>query len=223
MKKQDVKDVLNEVKNANDYADIIDIAIEALMLNPVAIKNLVEKVSSLPIFIKEAVYWSKFNRFVKEVRQAEKDFGQSISLSDKLFSDSKKKRENGIRLLGYIDKADSEKKIDYYINATRSLLLTCINSNDYFRIIKAISETLNEDLEYLADIALNSNTIKGNIQILALERSGLVIQAGIDAEENIESQNYVVSSLGRMVDRYSISFENEEHHRYFEQEIGTYI
>lgn len=126
-------------------------------------------------------------------------------------------------MLGYIDKADSEKKIDYYINATRSLLLTCINSNDYFRIIKAISETLNEDLEYLADIALNSNTIKGNIQILALERSGLVIQAGIDAEENIESQNYVVSSLGRMVDRYSISFENEEHHRYFEQEIGTYI
>lgn len=39
MKKQDVKDVLNEVKNANDYADIIDIAIEALMLNPVAIKK----------------------------------------------------------------------------------------------------------------------------------------------------------------------------------------
>ena len=56
MKKQDVKDVLNEVKNANDYADIIDIAIEALMLNPVAIKKLVEKVWSLPIFIKEAVY-----------------------------------------------------------------------------------------------------------------------------------------------------------------------
>lgn len=91
MKKQDVKDVLNEVKNTNDYADIIDIAIEALMLNPVAIKKLVEKVWSLPIFIKEAVYWSKFNRFVKGVRQAEKDFGQSISLSDKLFSDSKKK------------------------------------------------------------------------------------------------------------------------------------
>ena len=90
MKKQDVKDVLNEVKNANDYADIIDIAIEALMLNPVAIKKLVEKVWSLPIFIKEAVYWSKFNRFVKGVRQAVKDFGQSISLSDKLFSDSKK-------------------------------------------------------------------------------------------------------------------------------------
>lgn len=115
-----------------------------------------------------------------------------------------------MRLLGYVDKADSEQKVNYYINATRSLLMGCIGNTDYFRIMKAVSETLNEDLEYLAEISENTNVIKGNMQLLALERSGLVLQAGIDANESIESQNYAVSNLARMVSNYAISLEDDE-------------
>ena len=38
--------------------------------------------------------------------------------------------------------------------------------------------------------------------MLALERSGLVIRLGIDGNENIEEQDYVISSLGKMVSKY---------------------
>ena len=55
------------------------------------------------------------------------------------------------------------------------------------------------------------------MQILALERSGLAIQAGIDANESIESQGYAISGLGRMVDRYAISLESEERQRFYKQ------
>ena len=47
----------------------------------------------------------------------------------------------------------------------------------------------------------------------------LVLQAGMDANEGIESQNYVVSSLGRMVDRYAISLENENRWSLYSKEV----
>ena len=97
-----------------------------------------------------------------------------------------------------------------------------IDNTNYFRIMKAISETLSEDLEYLVENVTTSKVIKGNMQILALERSGLAIQAGIDANESIESQGYAISSLGRMVDRYAISLESEERQRFYKQKRFQY-
>ena len=88
--------------------------------------------------------------------------------------------------------------------------------------MKAVSETLNEDLEYLAEIVENKNVIKGNIQLLALERSGLVIQARIDTNENIETQYYAVSNLGRMVDNYAISLDNDDRQNYYKNEAEQY-
>lgn len=157
--------------------------------------------------------------FLTGVRQIEKDLGNSIRLSSILFDNPENREQNGMRLLGYVDKADSKQKMSYYINATRSLLMGHIDNTNYFRIIKAVSETLNEDLKYLSKIAINVNAIKGNIQLLALERSGLVLQAGIDANESIETQDYAVSNLGRMVDKYAISLENDERQRYYKSKV----
>lgn len=218
-KKEELQGFLTELNIKDNCVDIIDNAIGTLMLDPVATKNLVEKIANMPTLIREAIYWNKFYMFVTGVREIEEDLGQSVKLSSKLFGDPKNKRQNGMRLLGYVDKADSEQKINYYINATRSLLMGCINNTDYFRIMKAVSETLNEDLEYLREVAITSNIIKGNMQILALNRSGLVLQAGIDANESIETQGYTVSSLGRMVDCFAISLEDEERQKYYEKDV----
>ena len=222
MKKEELQGFFDEMSIKDNCIDIIDNAIGTLMLDPVAVKNLASSIRNMPTLIKEAIYWNKFYMFVIGVKQIEDDLGQSVKLSSKLFDNPKNKKQNGMRLLGYVDRADSEQKINYYINATRSLLMGCINNTDYFRIMKAISETLGEDLEYLAEIAITSKVIKGNMQILALERSGLVLQAGIDANESIESQGYAISSLGRMVDKFAISLENEERQRFYKQEAGQY-
>ena len=149
-----------------------------------------------------------------------KELGEGVKLSNKLFNTSKNKRQNGMRLLGYIDKADSEQKINYYVNATKSLLLGLIDNTGYFRIMKALMETLNEDLEYLADIAIKEDVYRGNMQLLALERSGLVLQAVFDANESVENQSYVISSLGKYVDRFAVSFEDEERQKFYKMSCG---
>lgn len=40
------------------------------------------------------------------------DLGQSVKLSSKLFDNPKNRKQNGMRLLRYVDRADSEQKIN---------------------------------------------------------------------------------------------------------------
>lgn len=161
--KEELQNLADEMDIKDNCTELIDNAIGMLMMDSVATKNLVTQIGKMPILIRDAFYWNKFYMFVTGVRKIEDDLGKSVKLSSKLFDNPKNREQNGMRLLGYVDKADSEQKVNYYINATRSLLMGCIGNTDYFRIMKAVSETLNEDLEYLAEIAENTNIIRGNI------------------------------------------------------------
>lgn len=210
MKKKKLQ-IFLKTNNLRKYSmDIVDNMLESLGLNCIAKKNLAMQLIKMPFLMKDAFYWYKFHLFISGISEGEKNLELGAKLSNKLFDTPENTKKNGMRLLEYINKADSEQKIGYYVNATKSLFIENIDIVSYFRIIKAISETLNEDLEYLENIAMQENEIKGNMQILALERSGLVIQASLSHRESTESQGYIISSLGRMVDCYAISFENNE-------------
>lgn len=217
MQKKEIQGFIEEVDVSAISEEMVDNMIGMLMFDPIAYKNSAKQIFKMPLLIKDAYYWSKFHLFVIGVKNAEKELGQGVKLSNKLFDTPKNKRQNGMRLLGYIDKADSDQKINYYINATKSLLLGLIDNTDYFRIMKALMETLNEDLEYLADIVIKEDVYRGNMQLLALERSGLVLQAVFDANESVENQSYVVSSLGKYVDRFAVSFEDEDRQKFYKK------
>ena len=220
MQKEEIQGFIEELDVSTISGEMLDNMIGMLMLDPIAYKNFAKQIAKMPFLIKDAYYWSKFHLFVTGVKNAEKELGKGVKLSNKLFDTTKNKRQNGMRLLGYIDKADSEQKINYYVNATKSLLLGLISNTDYFRIMKALMETLNEDLEYLADIAIKEDVHRGNMQLLALERSGLVLQAVFDANESVENQSYAISRLGKYVDCFAVSFEDEERQNFYKMSCG---
>ena len=217
MKKEGIQGFFDEIDVSAISKEMVDSMIGMLAFDPTSYTKFAEQIVKMPLRIKNAWYWHKFYLFVTGVKSAEEELGEGVELSNKLFENSKNKRQNGMRLLDYIDKADSEQKINYYVNATRSLLMGLIKNTDYFRIMKAIMETLNEDLEYLSAIAIKDDFHRGNMQLLALERSGLVIRAVFDANEGIESQSYAISSLGKYVDRYAVSFEDEERQKFYKK------
>lgn len=159
----------------------------------------------MPFSFREQLFLNRFYDFLNGVYLSQED---CIKLSAKLFGNKSDKRRNGMRLFEYIGKIDTEDCLQFMINATRSLLLNLIDVSDYFRIVKAITETLYEDLNFLSENIVKDIYFKGNTQILALARSGLMIEAGIDANEDVESQNYIFTKLGMLVDQYAVSFEN---------------
>ena len=187
--------------------EITECTLGALGADPIACKNLVQLIVTLPLSLREQYFWNKFYSFLRGIYLP---FDQTISISNRLFGNDDKKRKNALRVVEAIGKIETEESLQFIINATRSCLIGLIDVADYFRIVKAITDTLYEDLIFLSQNITNDKYFRGNVQILALERSGLMIMAGIDANESVETQNYVFTTLGKMVDRYAISFENDE-------------
>lgn len=77
---------------------------------------------------------------------------------------------------------------------------------------KELNETLPEDLNYLSELTgkrlkENKEIFQGNTAILALNRTGMMIIAGADGNKGVEEQDYTITTLGYMVDRYVKSYD----------------
>ncbi len=162
----------------------------------------------------QKIPYLQIKKYLDGVKRVE-ELGNSCKIADKLFSDPKRKNDNAMRIYKMVTSSDTEKKIDYLIDTTRSMLLGLIDTDEMFRIFRAIVDSLPEDLDYLSSIVEKSGPFTGNIQILALERSGLMISAGIDANADVEEQQYHITTLGFMVDRYALSLSNEERWKWY--------
>lgn len=208
------KNALFEIKNIVDSGnskDVIDTAIGILKQDPSAIAKLIPMVKNTPLQIRENIYLNKFIKFVQGVEDIQENLQESVKLSEKLFSDEENGNDNAIRILNCIEKIDSEKKVDYMISATRSFLLNMIDVEEYFRILKVITETLYEDLLFLKENIIKTDKLKGNRNVLALSNAGLAIQCVIDSNVDIEEQFYNITKLGMSVDKYAISIDDDKH------------
>lgn len=125
-----------------------------------------------------------------------------------------------MRLVQYIDKAETIDVVDYMVNASRAVGNQLISESQYYRILWALTNTYSEDLHYFRKIAITDDVIKGNTQIIALAQSGLMISAGTDANRSVEDQDYAVTSFGIMVDRYALSLDDEERWAYWKSRDG---
>lgn len=196
-------------ENVNDTGnELIEDAAGVLMGDPVSVAKLIKATVSLPVTVRDALYITKFKAFLKGVYREADD---PVRLCQKLFGDEKTNRSNAMRVLQIIDKTENEDSLQFIINATRAVLLDLINVDMYYRICRAITDTLYEDLIFLQKNVFRSEPIKGDHSVHGLSRSGLMILAGIDSNADINEQEYCISNLGRAVDQYALSFENEEH------------
>ena len=119
--------------------------LNALLGNPISLGKVFLTFSKSPFFIREQIFWTKFEAFLDGVYLDENDRDK---LRTKLVEDGNAK-DNAFRLLDSIDRAETKQKINYLINATRCLLVNFINRSEYFRICHAITHTLDEDLVFL--------------------------------------------------------------------------
>ena len=111
-----------------------------------------------------------------------------------------------MRLLSCIEKSDAEKKIDYLINASRSLSADFITLEEYFRICHVITQSVAEDLQFVAD-QIAEDKFEYSLSIQGLLAVGLMMQSTYSFDED-GVQKYRFTPLARMVDCYSLSYGN---------------
>lgn len=200
-------EILSSEDMTNAGKEMSDDILGTICGDPIAFEKLIRKIVKFPISIRDALFFKRLEHFLKGVYLSKED---SISLSDKLFNDEKKRDLNASRVVETIARIDSEEKMKFIINATRCLLCGCMDNTLYFRIIHAIGDTLYEDLLYLSEHVQEGVIDIGNQNVLGLEKSGLMISDGIDGNLDVEYQRFAFTTLGMQVVEYAIDVNNGE-------------
>ncbi len=124
----------------------------------------------------QKIPYMQLKRYIDGVRRIEDELGNACKLSDRLFSDTRKRNENAMRVYKMVIASDTEKK---------------------------------------------SGPFKGDLRIHALARSGLMISAGIDSDEDIEEQMYDISTLGYLVDHFVLSLNNDDRQNWYKKKSSN--
>lgn len=186
-------------------------SISALTGDIAAIGRIILTLRKTPCLFREQIFWSKMELFLKGVYQSADD----IELLKKKLDDMA--TNNPLRLIESIDRAETNRKIQYLINSTRCLMKDLISLPMYFRICYAIRQVVDEDLQFLKRCDENT-IIPYSIAVQGLQSSGLLYQSVIDGGHANESEDdrssYAFTPLGRAVRDYALSYD-EVHARPF--------
>lgn len=196
-----------EIQEAS--TNVFEDTINALLGDPVSIGKIIIAFAKSPFFIREQLFWAKIEAFLNGVYLNEDDCAK---LRAKLTEDGEK-GDNPCRLVECIDRAETQQKIHYLINATRCLLADFIDLPTYFRICHAVTHTLDEDLLFLKE-HIRESDFPYSVYAQGLLTSGLMYQSVIDANGN---QRYSFTPIAEQVDRFAVSYNDVE--RYPNPEI----
>lgn len=132
-----------EVQEAS--TNMLEDTINAIWGDPISAGKVMLAIAKSPFFVREQLFWSKIEAFLNGVYL---DGDDCAKLRAKL-TECGEKGDNPCRLAECIDRAETQQKIRYLINATRCLLTDFIDLSTYFRICHAVTHTLEEDLCFL--------------------------------------------------------------------------
>lgn len=197
----DAKQLITNGDIIDEGFDFLSDTINALLGDPVSAGRIIIALARSPFLFREKLFWGKIEQYLNGVYVEEED---RAKLCAKLVENGTSS-ENAKRLVACIDRAETSRKIQYLINATRCLLADFIDRETFFRICRAITDSLDEDLQYLRD-HLGENNLSYNDNVQGLYSSGLMCLSMIGGEEN----KYSFTPIAFTVDEYAVSYHDVE-------------
>lgn len=159
------------------------------------IKNLIKE--KAPFLYSEWKFWDNIDKFFNSGILSDDD---KCKLIGKL-SNEEEKQKVGRKIVDFIGKVDTDKKLVYIINATKAWVDDVIDRPQYFRICHVLSASLDEDLQFLSEHVDDSGDIPYSIEINGLQTTGLACHKAMDKEGN---PLYSFTPLSRAVNEYAI-------------------
>lgn len=191
----------DEIKKGTN--DFLEDSVSAILGDPIAAAQIIYSLMKSPMFFREQLFWTKFEMFLNGIDVTE---DERSSFCAKLTLDGAKK-ENVYRLIQAIDHAETNGKVNYLINVSRCLSAAFIEHPVYFRICHIITNSLEEDLDFLKEHIVEDSEYEYGDIIQGLMNNGLMYQSVLDANGD---NRYRFTSLAEVIDRYSLSYNNIE-------------
>ena len=200
----DLEIISQEVKR--EFSRNIATCILALMGLPTAQEQIGELLGKSAISIPDWLFYNKLNNFLKGIELSDNDRAKMRAFLATKGSET----DNCLRIMNYINTAESEKKIAFISNATRCALNYEMDLRIYFRVVNAVNMLMEDDMEFLArNISLfekqDDNHLKQNNHTQALFTVG-AMRIITDVRKAGE---YSFTSFGKILDASTISFADD--------------
>lgn len=193
------------IDGMNDLGEELYEGLFEMLPSGKAIKKAISLVSSW----RDRSLLKKYEMFIRGV-----DIGieNQVKLSE-YFVTKEDKQEFFNVIIKVLDDVESEEKVSYLVNLTRSLLSNCINLDDYYRMVNCVKTLLIQDIKFLQD-NISRKDFRNNPNIDALFLMGLMYQSELAGTQEDEVDKYSFTALAHHLDKYGISFGDEEKYTY---------
>lgn len=199
---EQIKSLISRGEIQEASTNMLEDSINAVLGDRVSVAKIMIAIARSPLFLREQLFWSKVEAFLNGVYLSEDDCAK---LGAKLTENGEIK-DNPLRLVESIDRAETQQKIRYLINATRCLLADFIDRPTYFRLCHAITHTLEEDLLFLKE-HIKEKDLPYSTYTQGLLTVGLMYQSVLDGNGE---QKYSFTPVARLVDRFAVSYDDVE-------------
>lgn len=156
------------------------------------------------------LFWRKMQRFLLGTYR---DFQEQVKMSSRFSQDDDKYKEFVYQLMETIDKLDTEKKVDYYSNITRSFLLDLIDENLFYKFRQILLNCTLGELEFIKECHENKR-INYDLTVFSLKSFGLVEQTS-----DYSSVYYILSDLAKNLKEHSLNGNDSTKHKLVFSEV----
>lgn len=204
------KELISKDEVKNKTVNFLGDSVSALSGNQFAAAKIIYTLMRSPMFFREQLFWTKFEMFLNGI---DTTTDERMTFCARLDLDGRNK-DSAYRLIQIIDRAETDRKINYLINVSKCLARDLIGRPSYFRICHTIVNSLEEDLIFLKNHILENCEYEYGDSIQGLMNNGLIYQSVIDANGN---DRYKFTLLAKVVDRYALSYDNIERYSMYEK------
>lgn len=192
--------------------EIVDVTCSWLSLVMPIVSPIKDTVAFTRSFSDEILFGKLYDIMIDQ----DSDFDQWLKLSENFEEDSNKYQKMVRQIIYNINAINEVDMLSAYSNLLRAYKNGLICREDFFRLGFCLTKLLSQDAQFLKD-NIHKDRIEENIYCISLTSNNLMYNQtrGLDSNSIDENKEYYCfTDVGRMLDKYSLSFGDESKYRY---------
>lgn len=190
-------------KDLKEYAGdcFLNFIKAVLFCDPSSAFDAVKDAASLVIHFPAMIFWDKMKRFLYGTF---KDYEEQTKIAQKFNPDNGEYIEYVKNLIYIVDEIDDDRKIDFFAQLTRCLLMTDLEKDLYFKLVNYIKICTPHELIFLKNFAITKSS-ENTAMISSLYQYGLFVQ-----NDKISATNsrYVLSDFAKALKQDCLNFDD---------------
>lgn len=142
---KDLKKIAEMEESRTQANSLVSDFVGALCGDGLALVKLSKELIKSPMFFTQQLFWAKFINFLEGVNYSEEEAARFTAR----MAEEEYREGTAERIITCIDRCEDRRKIKFMVDATHNWIWGHISRTEYLRMIKQISETLFEALEFM--------------------------------------------------------------------------